>query len=316
MKGKWMSPRRFSISIVLFFAALGVLMLLSLGVGAVPIPLKQVVGVLFNPSASSSDPTSLAIIMNFRLARVLLAALVGGGLAAAGAAFQALFRNPLADPYVIGASGGAALGATLAIISGLTLSFAGFGPVQLAAFCGALLSVVAVYSIAETGGKAPVVSLLLAGATLSTVLSAIVSFLMLIYDRDLPEIFSWLIGGFSGRSWLHLLSSGPYLLLGFGLSLPHARGAVVAAASLITAAAVAAGGVIGFVGLVAPHIARLFFGAAHHRLIPASALTGAVLMVAADDLARTVLAPLEMPAGIITAMLGGTFFLYLLKTRR
>jgi iron complex transport system permease protein len=339
MKGKWMSPRRFLISITLFGAALGVLMLLSLGVGAVPIPLKQVVGVLFNPSALSSDPTSVAIIMNFRLARVLLAALVGGGLAAAGAAFQALFRNPLADPYVIGASGGAALGATLAIISGLTLRFAGFGPVQLAAFCGALLSVVAVYSITETGGKAPVVSLLLAGVTLSTVLSAIVSFLMLLYDRDLPEIFSWLIGGLSGRSWPHLLSSGPYLLLGFfilwllarpldalacgeetartfGLSLPHARGAVVAAASLITAAAVAAGGVIGFVGLVAPHIARLFFGAAHNRLIPASALTGAVLMVAADDLARTVLAPLEMPAGIITAMLGGTFFLYLLKTRR
>jgi iron complex transport system permease protein len=215
MKGKWMSPRRFLISITLFGAALGVLMLLSLGVGAVPIPLKQVVDVLFNPSASSSDPTSVAIIMNFRLARVLLAALVGGGLAAAGAAFQALFRNPLADPYVIGASGGAMLGATLAIISGLTLRFAGFGPVQLAAFCGALLSVVAVYSITETGGKAPVVSLLLAGVTLSTVLSAIVSFLMLIYDRDLHEIFSWLIGGFSGRSWPHLLSSVPTCCLVF-----------------------------------------------------------------------------------------------------
>lgn len=336
---RWMSPRRFWITLALFLATLGLLMLLSLGMGAVPIPVGQVAGVLFNPADSGHDPASVAIIMNFRLARVLLAALVGGGLAAAGAAFQALFRNPLADPYVIGASGGAALGATLAIISGLSLTFAGFGPVQLAAFCGALLSVVVVYGIAETGGKAPIVSLLLAGATLGTILMATVSFLMLVYDRDMHEIFSWLMGGFSGRSWPHLTSSAPYLLLGFlvlwllarpldalacgeetartfGLSLPHARGAVVAAASLITAAAVAAGGVIGFVGLVAPHIARLFFGAAHHRLIPASALTGAVLMVAADDLARTLLAPLEMPAGIITAMLGGTFFLYLLKTRR
>jgi len=334
-----MNPLRFSIKISIFIAALAVLMVFSLGVGAVPIPLKQVVGVLFNTTSTGADPSFVAIIMNFRLPRVLLAALVGGGLASAGAAFQALFRNPLADPYIIGASGGAALGASLAIISGLTLRFAGFGPVQLAAFCGALLSVAAVYGIAEAGGRAPVISLLLAGVTLSTVLSAIVSFLMLIFDRDLHEIFSWMIGGFSGRSWPHLVSSAPYLLVGilflwllsrpldalacgeetartFGLSLPHARGAVIAAASLITAAAVAAGGVIGFVGLVAPHIARTFFGASHQRLIPASALTGAVLMVVADDLARTVLAPLEIPAGIITAMLGGTFFLYLLKTRR
>jgi iron complex transport system permease protein len=283
--------------------------------------------------------TDLAIVRDLRLARVLLAALIGAGLAAAGAAFQGLFRNPLADPYVVGASGGAALGASLAIISGLTWRFAGFGPVPLAAFMGSLLAVFVVYFIAEIGGRASAIELLLAGAALSTLLSAITALLMMIRDSTLHEVFTWTMGGLSGRSWPHLLNSGPYLLLGLGalwfmarpldalalgdetaeslgLPLAQARGALVAAASLTTAAAVAAGGIIGFVGLIAPHAARLLFGAAHHRLIPASALVGALLLVLADDLARTILAPIELPVGIVTSLLGGTFFLYLLKTRQ
>ncbi|MBN1438833.1 MAG: iron ABC transporter permease [Anaerolineales bacterium] len=334
-----MSSRRFAFLLLLLVLALAAVLVFSLGVGAVNIPPERVVDVLFHPQKPGLNPAEVAIVRDLRLARVLLAALVGAGLAAAGAAFQALFRNPLADPYVIGASSGAALGATLAITLGLTWNLAGFGPTPLMAFAGALLAVLTVYLIAGGGGKATVIGLLLAGAALSTVLSSAVSLLMLTREETLHEIFVWLMGGFSGRSWPHLWSGAPYLAAGIaalwllarpldalacgeetaqtvGLSLPRARGVVVAAASLATAAAVASGGIIGFVGLVSPHIARMLFGASHGRLIPASALTGALLTLLADDLARVLLAPMELPVGIVTSLLGGAFFLFLLKTRQ
>jgi iron complex transport system permease protein len=334
-----MSSGRFIFFMLVLLVLLMLVAVFSLGVGAVFVPPARVLGALLHPSGPDVKPTDVAIVRDLRLARVLLAASIGAGLAAAGAAFQGLFRNPLADPYVVGASGGAALGASLAIITGLTWTFAGFGPVPLTAFVGSLVAVFIVYFIAEVGGKASAIELLLAGAALSTLLAAITSLLMLVGDSTLHEVFAWTMGGLSGRSWPHLRNSGPYLLIGLmalwlmarpldalawgeetaeslGLPLQRTRGALVAAASLTTAAAVAAGGIIGFVGLIAPHAARLLFGAAHHRLIPASALMGALLLVLADDLARTILAPVELPVGIVTALLGGTFFLYLLKTRQ
>lgn len=339
MKFQLMSHRRFTVVILLLAGLVVVTLVFSLGAGAVYIPADRVLNVLLNPANPVLDLVDIAIVRDLRLARILLAVLVGAGLSTAGAAFQALFRNPLADPFIIGASSGAALGATLAITLGLTWSMAGFGPIPLAAFLGALLAVFIVYAIAGGGRKATVIGMLLAGAALSTVLSSAVSMLMLVRDENLHEIFAWLMGGFSGRSWPHLYSSAPYLIAGMsalwllsrpldalacgddtartiGLSLSKARGIVVAAASLVTAAAVASGGVIGFVGLVSPHIARIVFGATHHRLIPASALVGALLTLLADDLARTIMAPLELPVGIITSLLGGIFFLYLLKTRQ
>jgi iron complex transport system permease protein len=324
---------------LLLLVLLALIAVFSLGVGAVYLPPARVLGVLLHPSSPEVKPSDVAIVRDLRLARVLLAASIGAGLAAAGAAFQGLFRNPLADPYVVGASGGAALGATLAIVLGLTWSFGGFGPVPLAAFVGSIMAVFIVYFIAEVGGKASAIELLLAGAALSTLLAAVTSLLMLVRDSTLHEVFTWTMGGLSGRSWPHLRNSGPLIVFGLaalwlmaraldalawgeetaeslGLPLQRTRGALVVAASLTTAAAVAAGGIIGFVGLIAPHAARLLFGASHHRLIPASALMGALLLVLADDLARTVLAPVELPVGIVTALLGGTFFLYLLKTRQ
>lgn len=318
-----------------------VTLVFSLGLGAVPLTPGQVLDTLSTQILRNVAPSKIdvTIVWDLRLPRALLAALIGAGLAGAGAAFQGLFRNPLAEPFVVGASGGAALGATLAITAGLRWSGAGFGPVPLAAFVGALLAVAVVYTVAETGGQASAVALLLAGAALSTLLSALVSLLMLLNDHALMEVFAWLMGGLSGRSWPHLRATAPYLIPGLGalwllarpldalatgeetaqslgLSLVRARGAIVAAASLTTAAAVAAGGIIGFVGLIAPHAARLLFGANHARLIPSSALLGALLLLLADDLARTALAPVELPVGIVTALLGGPFFLYLLKTRQ
>ena len=330
-----MSPIRSHSRIALIPLLLGVLVLVSIvsvAVGAVVLPLPRVVRALLQPQAPGVEATDVTIVWDIRLGRVLLAALIGAGLAGSGTALQGLFRNPLADPFVIGASSGAALGATLAIVSG-------FGAVALMAFVGALLAVTAAYSIAEMGGVVPATALLLAGAALNTFLSAMVSLVMLFNEQSAYAVLNWLLGGLSGRSWAQLWASLPYMAIGLsvlwllarpldalafgdetaqslGLPLGRARGLIVAAASLTTAAAVAAGGTIGFVGLIAPHAARLLVGAEHARLIPASALMGALLLLVADDVARTALAPLELPAGVLTAALGGPFFLYLLKTRQ
>jgi len=334
-----MSNRAFGLGLLLLSALLIVGAVASLGVGAVSVAPRQVLEVLLDRLDPGVDPIDAAIVWDIRLARIILGILIGGGLAASGAAFQGLFRNPLADPFVVGASGGAALGATVAITLGVRWGAAGFGPVPLAAFAGSLLAVALVYGVANTGGTAPAVALLLAGSALSTLLSALVTLLMMMSDSSIHQIYGWLLGGLSGRSWPHLKASWPYLVVGsgalwlfarpldalacgeetaqtLGLSVARARGAIVLMASLTTAAAVAAGGIIGFVGLIAPHIARLLFGANHARLLPASILLGGLLMLLADDVARTVLAPIEIPVGIVTSLLGGPFFLYLLRSRQ
>jgi len=327
------TPRRGRTACIpVLFGLLVLAIIVSVAVGAVVLPLPRVLRALLLPTAPGVEATDATIVWDIRFGRVLLAALLGTGLAVSGTALQGLFRNPLADPFVIGASSGAALGASLAIVTGI-------GPVSLAAFAGSLLAVAAAYSIAEIGGVVPATALLLAGAALNTFLSAIVSLVMLFNEQSAYAVLNWLLGGLSGRSWPHLWASLPYLAIGLGLiwllsrpldalafgdetaqslglPLGWARVAIVAAASLTTAAAVSAGGTIGFVGLIAPHAARLLVGAEHARLIPASALLGALLLLLADDVARTILAPLELPAGVITAALGGPFFLYLLKTRQ
>ena len=304
---------------------------LSLGMGAVPMTPGQVLAALAAKAtgAAATSPQDLIIIWDLRLARGLLAIVVGAGLATAGTAYQAVFRNPLADPFVIGASGGAALGATLAIVAGLPAVLA-------AAFAGAVVAVVLVYVLAQGGGRPSAVNLLLAGAALSTLLSSLVSLVMFLSDRNLQEIFGWLMGGLSGRSWVHLTVAAPViaasmvvlwllarpldaLTLGeesaqsLGLNLTRARLAIVTAATLATAAAVAACGIIGFVGLIVPHVARRLAGGGHSRLIPLSAVMGGLLVLLADDLARTVMAPVELPVGILMALIGAPFFLWLLK---
>ena len=312
--------------------ALVIVLILSLGMGAVAIPPGQVLSIIAQqvvhaPGAASAEAT---IVWDFRLARALLAACIGAGLAVAGAAYQALFRNPLADPFIIGASGGASLGAALAIITGA-------GPVMLLAFAGAMAAVILVYAIAESpGGQSSTVHLVLAGAALSTLLSSAVSLLMFLYDRNLHEIFAWLMGGLGGRSWPHLVSAAPVILIGslglwalarpldaltcgeeaaqsLGLDIRRARVLIVGLSALVTAAAVSASGIIGFVGLLAPHAARMLVGGAHQRMIPTSALIGGLLLLLADDLARTVAAPVELPIGILMSLLGAPFFLWLLR---
>ena len=274
-----------------------------------------------------------------RLPRILLACFVGAGLGTAGAGYQGLFRNPLADPFVIGASSGAALGATLAITSGWQGTFLGLSCIPAASLVGALVAVSIVYSIASVGRQIPMISLLLAGVALSSLLSAIVSLLMFLHEEKLMTIFGWLMGSLSGRGWATLASTAPLILIGgcalwmhsraldaltfgeesassLGLGIGRLRAAIVVSASLMTAASVAGGGIIGFVGLIAPHAARSLVGARHALVIPMSGLLGALLLLLADDVARTIVAPSELPVGVVTALMGGPFFLYMLKTRQ
>ncbi len=323
---------------------LGATLLISLGTGPVRYTILEILSViggrfgLGDRSAVSS--TATIIIWDLRLSRSVLAAVVGAALAMSGAAFQGLFRNPLADPFVIGASSGAALGAALAISLHLVIPVAGLSSVPAAAFIGSVLSVLLVYALSSAGtASPPTVSLLLAGTALSSLLSAMVSFIMVMRDSDLHQVFFWLLGGFGGSNWGHLASILPYVIPGvavlfllsrpldvlsfgeesaktMGVSVTTTRLLTVVAASLATAAAVAVSGIIGFIGLLAPHAARLIFGPSHRTLMPASALIGALLLVIADMFARTVLAPVELPVGVLTSMIGAPFFLFLLRTRR
>ncbi|MFO7904503.1 MAG: FecCD family ABC transporter permease [Planctomycetota bacterium] len=331
---------RSQIPCLVFFLTLLLLagIVVSLGIGPVMIPPQEVLRALLS-SDPSVNSTHATIVWELRLPRILLASLVGAGLGVAGAGYQGLFRNPLADPFIIGASSGAALGATLAIVLGLQGSFLGLQPIPVAALAGALLAVTAVYGVASIGREVPILSLLLAGVAVSSLIGSVVSLLMFLNDEKLTTIFAWLMGSLAGRGWPVLKTTFPAIVLGggilwllsrsldsltfgeesarsLGLRLERLRGLVVFAASLTTAAAVAAGGIIGFVGLIAPHIARLLVSPRHAVLIPASGLVGAILLLVADNLARTIAAPGELPVGVVTALLGSPFFLYLLKTRQ
>jgi iron complex transport system permease protein len=311
--------------------------LASLAIGPVRLSTLDVTRALFRVQ-SVNTPNAELIVWELRLPRVALATLVGLALGAAGAAYQGLFRNPLADPFVIGASSGSALGATIVIVAGGSTGTLGFGAVPIGGFLGAVGAAGLVYVSTAWWGRMPLVGLLLAGSAVSSFLGALVWLLMVLHDEDLARIVAWLMGSLAGRGWPAVAAGWPYVAVGvvglalmsrpldalslgeepamaLGLPLRRTTAAIVAAASLATAAAVAMAGVIGFVGLIAPHLARACVGARHRYLIPGSGLAGAILLLLADDLARTVAAPVELPVGVLTAMLGGPFFLLILGTR-
>ncbi|MFQ5945644.1 MAG: FecCD family ABC transporter permease [Anaerolineae bacterium] len=315
--------------------------------GAIPIPPSRVLSIALDgiPGLSLQSGWSgaeAAIVRDVRLPRVATAATVGAALALAGVLFQGLLRNPLADPYVIGTAAGAAFGATLALLLPAASLFAGqgFTLVPLAAFLGALGAVLLVYQLSRVGPRTPIVTLLLAGFALSSILTASVAFLWLTSDVTLRRAMFWTLGGLSSSGWGQLMVVVPLvagaalaaryftgdlnaLLLGdeaathVGVEVERRKLILLALGSLLTAAAVSISGLIGFVGLVIPHIARLLLGPDHRTLLPAAALVGAAFLVVVDVLARTVMAPQEIPVGILTALIGAPFFLYLLrKTRR
>jgi iron complex transport system permease protein len=252
-------------------------------------------------------------ILRLRAARIVLAVAAGAGLSVAGVVFQAILRNPLAEPYLLGVSSGAGLGAALAIVSGLA-SLADWA-LPGAAFAGALGSLVLVCVVAQASGAAhQVQTLLLAGVVVSAVLGSVLMFLVsTASNENLHGVVWWLLGNlqvFNVR--LLQIVSAAHL----GLSPSHSRRWLLLLASLMAGATVAACGLIGFVGLMVPHAIRRFTGPDHRRLVPASALAGAAFLVAADSVARTATAPVEIPIGVVTALLGGPFFLFLLMRRK
>ncbi|MFC6904520.1 vitamin B12 ABC transporter permease BtuC [Halalkalicoccus tibetensis] len=298
------------------------------GVGplSVPLPRLEWVSVFEFPVPETHE----TIVTQVRLPRVVLAAVVGFALAAAGTVMQGFFRNPMADPSIIGVSSGAALGAVASIVLPLSL---GLRPM---AFGSAIITAFAVYLIASEGGRTPVATLLLAGVAIQTFLGAMISYLQLSAGESLEQVVYWLMGHLHASTWHDVSLSLPVvvpvfvllmvyasdlnvLLLGeedaqsLGIEVERTKRLLLAAASVITAAGVAVSGVIGFVGLIVPHMMRLLVGPDHRILLPTSALAGAVFLVATDTVARA--GPAEVPVGIVTAALGAPFFLYLLRTR-
>jgi iron complex transport system permease protein len=278
------------------------------------------------------------LLLNLRLPRIVLALIAGAALSTSGAAFQGVFRNPLAEPYLLGVSAGAALGATIAIIW-KPLGSLGIYTLPVLAFAGAVLAAFLVYRLATFSGRTGGASLLLSGVAVGSTLTAVTSFLMVATERDLHTVVVWLMGGVTTATWNKVYITLPIVAAGFtymylmsrrmnlllmgedrarelGVDSQRTRRSLMVIASLTTAAAVAFTGLVGFVGLMVPHIMRLVVGPDHRRLLPATALFGAFLLLLADTIARTALAPAEIPVGIITAAAGGPFFLYLLRARR
>jgi len=322
-------PRPYLSSFLFLLAAL----LLSLAVGSVFISPEELWRVI---SGTTTNETFRTILFDIRLPRTVLIALVGAALAGSGAAYQGLFRNPLADPYLIGVASGAGLGAVLAMSVQWPYTTLGLMAVPLAAFLASLLTVYLVYIFANVGGTVPTTSLILAGVAFSSFATSLTSFLMLKSSSELRRAIGWLLGGVSLAGWDVILALIPYLLIGLttlilngyalnllqfgddqahqmGLNVRRAKLIIIVAASLVTAAAVSFAGIIGFVGLIVPHVVRIWWGVDYRRILPLSVIGGAGTLLLADVLARVILAPQELPLGIVTALAGAPFFLWVLR---
>jgi iron complex transport system permease protein len=318
---------------VLTLIALFIMLILSMAIGSVFIPLTDLWQIL---TGTAENETFRTILVDIRLPRTVLIALVGAALAGSGATYQGLFRNPLADPYLIGVASGAGLGAIVAMSVRWPYSTFGLLAVPLAAFLASLVTVYLVYTFAHIGRTVPTTNLILAGVAISSFSTSITTFLMLRSSGEVRRAIGWLLGGVSLVGWDVTLALIPYLAVGMtllvmtghslnvlqfgddqatqlGLNVRRAKFIIIVASSLVTAAAVSFAGIIGFVGLIVPHIMRIWWGVDYRRLIPLSIISGASVLLIADVLARIVLAPQELPVGIVTALAGAPFFLWVLR---
>jgi iron complex transport system permease protein len=325
--------KKSKIIIILLALLLILTMIIAIAIGSTSISPEVVTKILlyeFIPIDKTWNPSYEVIIKDIRLPRVLLGALVGAALSTSGCAMQGLLKNPMADPYIIGISSGAAVGASLAFLL--------FLPVQLISFAFATVSIFVVYSISKVGSKVPVDTLLLSGIAVGSFLGAITYFIIYISGTPHQVIF-WLMGGLWTADWekvkitaimiifgvfilyrqgwnLNVMLLGEEQASNLGINAEHVKRYVLLFASFITAAAVSVSGIIGFVGLIIPHFMRILVGPDHRILLPSSTLAGAIFLVFSDTLARTIMEPVELPVGIITALFGAPFFIYLLRKRR
>lgn len=335
------------LSSILFFlvAILVISIIFSMTLGSANVPplaaLKALLSHLpgWTHFGSQSDPSVDAIIMQIRFPRVMLALFVGASLAVAGAALQGLLRNPLAEPYTIGVASGAAVGSALVLIIFKQGTFLGVMGLPLAAFLGALLTGVLVYRLARVNGYLSVETLILSGVIMNSFMSAILSYLLTVAGENIHQIIFWMMGNLTLRGSEYFIYTLPYLAFGIvimciygrdlnvlsfgeetagqlGVAVERTKRVILLLATLLTGVAVSLAGTIGFVGLIVPHLVRLVLGPDHRILIPVSAVAGGIFLIWADTVARTIVAPVELPVGVITAFLGAPFFVYLLRTRK
>jgi len=317
---------------------------ISLSIGSALLPLREVWGILVDmlpwregPSGQW-DESSVAIVTQVRLSRVLLAVLVGACLSLAGAGFQGVLRNPLADPFTLGVASGCSVGAAFLILFGYQ-TLVGMWTIPLVAFVTGMITLVVVFTLARTRGTMNVETLILSGVIVQAFLGAFVSFMVSLSAGVVNEIIFWLMGSLSSRGWEHVQVVLPFLLIGIpvlvryaqplnlfvfgerhaaylGVQVERTKLVVLLMSTLLTAAAVSVTGLVGFVGLVVPHLIRLLVGPDYRLIIPLSAIGGSIYLLWADTLARTVLSPKEIPLGVVTALIGAPFFAYLLYRRK
>ena len=333
-----LTPRRILSICALLGGVLFIVVVISLRMGAYPLAIRSIVSTLIRGAIGRWDeipPEFSLVVFGLRLPRIALGILVGAALSTAGAGFQALLRNPLADPYVLGVSSGAALGAIISLIVAPHVA----GAIQLAAFLGAAATITVVYFLGRRGGQIDSPTLLLAGIVAASFLSAIIMFLMTtLTGRDLRGMAYWLTGDlatppviesrwlfvvlliaigciYTTSSDLNLILTGEEEARHLGVNVHRVKLVVYLCASLLTGLAVSVSGAIGYVGLLVPHVMRMMFGTDYRLLIPTSAIGGAIVIVVADTLARTVVAPTELPVGAMTALAGAPVFIYLMRRR-
>ena len=333
---------------IILLILLIVLIVIAASIGAAKVSLKDtsliiaslIPGINYFVNAEDINPQKAVVISQIRLPRIFLSIFVGIALASSGVIFQGLFRNPMADPFVIGVSAGAAFGATIGLLFATSISFLNVSITTIFALLGAIATTFLVYSISSVRGKISVITLLLSGVALSAMLSSMSSFIMIFRAHDLAKVIFWLMGGLTAASWykfsilapmvivlivisgfymrdLNIMSLGDERAAQLGVQTDRVRKILLILASLIAALAVSVSGIIGFVGLITPHILRLIVGPDHKVLYPTSAVAGGIVLLMSDTLARMILMPREIPVGIITSIVGVPFFLYLLvKTKK
>jgi len=342
---------RWKLAVIILLVALFVTVLVSLNVGYAQISFEKILAILGKQipfvdgfvDPSLVLPKDAAIILQIRLPRIIAGVVVGAALAASGVVYQGVFKNPMADSYVLGVSAGAAVGASFSILFGAGFNFFGLRLVQVAAFIGALFAMFLVYNISRVGSRVPVTTLLLCGIAVNFFLYAVVALLEVIAGDELHAIVFWLIGGFSNVLWSDIGAVLPFIVIGtvisyfyardlnllalgedqaqhLGVNVERVKQVLLVLASMVTAAAVSLSGLVGFVGLMVPHITRIVIGPDHRILFPASIVVGAIFLVVCDAIARVIATPfastLELPVGIITMLAGAPFFIILFRKKK